>query len=248
MNNAEYLINQIKYAIPIEILEMSFMETPNLNDLPLPLNGVLKNKIIIDKVGADCNLVSGIEAIVDLSNADITQLREGSIYRIGLSVTNGRRILSVLSVGYGYSLQAPYQPTIASAATDMISTSDAKVELSLTGINTIYVPGMFYTPIATLRCILENDPDLGNIAPRLLPHYRKLCILATKFIIYNTMRIKLGTAEVRQGIALGVIKEYIDSYSSAEEEYYELMEKTTKMGILGDRASMNAIARMLSTV
>lgn len=243
MNNADYLVSTIKSKIPMEILLRAFIKPTLYNVIPVSLEQRIKTEIITNKVCRDCNVVSGIETLISLAGVPIQQVEGGSIYNIGLRPTNGKIITSILSVGYGYGVLMPGQATISSALSDIPLSSDVRVELI--GVNTVYMEGYYTMPLTTMRCVLENDAELGNVPVRALKFYSILCVLATKLYIYNTLTIALASGVIIQGVDMGRIKEIVDSYSDAEEMYMEQLEKVPKVVLLSDRVSKNRHIRSL---
>lgn len=238
MNNIDYLITCILREIPREILNMTFVPPNYLGTITPNLHHLIKSTIITDWVLKDCNVVAGIETIIDITNVPIDYVNMGMVLHVGLGPTGGKRMTSVLSVGYGYNAMAGGQPGIASALTEPLQTSDARCQLI--GENIVYVDGYTGVWLTNLRCVLENDAEFNNIPQRALTILSDMCTLAAKAYIYNTMTVRLSTGEIVRGIAMSRIMDLVNGYSDANQMYRELLTtKWAKINYMSDKVSMN---------
>ena len=243
MNNSQYVINNIKSSIPLEILQMCFLPTRELSLFPASLDSLIKQTIIINKVSVDCNMIAGEETNISLIGIPFEQVQGGLIVRIGFGPTNGRVISSALSVNYGNFANAYGGATIASALSAPQYISETRVQL--VGENIIYIEGYVVLNFASLRCILMDDAEFNNLPVRLLQEIVTLCVLATKAYIYNTMTIKLGSGVIVQGVDYGRIKEIVDSYSDANADYHtELTTNWFAMRTMADHVAYTKLIRM----
>jgi len=243
MNNIEYILSVIKRKIPLPILNMAFLPTDTFGRLRPSLSHCIQNTIVNNWVLADANMVAGIETIIDITNCQITTVNMGMIIHVGLGPTAGKVITSVLSVGYGYNALAGGQPGIASALTEPLQTSDARVQL--VGTNIVYVEGYTGVTLTNMRCVLENDEEFNNLSPRAMPFISELCTLAAKAYIYNELSIKLANAVIVNGIDTGKYAEIVNSYSDADQMYTEQRDtKLAKITLLSDPVTRNRIIRM----
>ena len=244
MNNLAYLLSCIRHEIPSEILNMAFLPQTQLGMITPSLDYVITNKVITNWVLRDCNVVSGIETIIDITNVKTEQVNMGLILHVGLGPTGGRNISSVLSVGYGYNAMAGGQPGIASALTEPLQTSDARCQLI--GPNIVFVEGYTGIWLTNIRCVLENDAEFNNISPRALPLLSDMCTLATKAYIYNSLTIQLSNAVVLRGIDMARYMEMVNSYSEAAKEYRDILQtRWVKVNIMADRVSWNRHIRRI---
>jgi len=244
MNNSHYLLTSIKREIPIEILNLVFMDFNRANTLPRSLDYEIKKNILHEWVLADCNLVGGIQAIVDITGIRREETKGGLLIYVGFGPTSGKLITSVLSIGYGYSSYFALAPGISSALTEPTQTSDTRIEL--VGENLVYVEGFVGINITNLRCVLENDKDFNNISPRSLVKLAHMAVLATKAYIYNKARVKFGTATIINGIDMPQIIDTVNSYSDSMEMYRDMLVNVwTKINIMNDRISRNRLVRLV---
>ncbi len=244
MNNIDYLVSVIKRNIPNEILTMVFIDFIKINTLRTNLDYYIKQKVIYDWVVKDCNLVGGIETVIDITTTRRENVDGGILIYVGFGPTAGKNIMSVLSIGYGYTSYFGNQPGIVSALTEPLQVSDSRIEL--VGDNIIFVEGYVGINITNLRCVLENDKDFNNISPRSLPKLSELTLLAAKAYIFNAARIKLGNATIINGIDMPQIIEIVSSYSDSYEQYHEmLINQWTKINMLNDKVSRNRLIKMI---
>jgi hypothetical protein len=232
-------------------------------DTPISIDEQITNLVIKNRVMVDCNLVGGTHALIPLDNLRVEQVDAyTNVYRIPKSLTQGRSIVSVLSVGYGTtSLQGlvgglgSIRPGSVSAAAqagqammDSMSpipvSSTAKVQLIAE--NTIMVRDT-NTLISNgyLRCILANDNEFSHIQLRSILAFCKLVELAVKSYIYNEYTIQMDRAFLSGGQDLGRFKEIVDSYADAEEMYQDyLREKWAKTSFMNDTETYTRFLKM----
>jgi hypothetical protein len=250
MNNVQYLLSCIQRQIPKEILSLCFIVIPGLdrlaqNKLAPSLEYVIQTEIINKWVLTDCNVVAGVEAIIDITRVKSEHLVSGIVLHVGLEPTDGRLITAVLSIGYGFNGLQAGAPGIVSSYTEPVITSDARIQLI--GQNIVYVEGYIGVQLTTLRCILENDNNFNNIGPRALPILSDLCVLATKAHIYNTLSVKLSNAVNVNGIDMGKIADIVNEYSDSITTYKELLNtKWFKVNFMNDRVSYNRHIRRIT--
>ena len=243
-NNIDYLIGCIHREIPTEILNRAFLPPNGLGQLTPNLDHYIHQEVIANWVLVDCNLVAGIETIIDITGVKRELVNSGMIFHVGLGPTGGRTITSVLSIGYGFNIVAGGQPGIASALTQPLQTSDARCQL--VGHNVVYVEGYTGIQLTNLRCVLENDTGFNNVSPRALPLLSELVINAAKAYIYKHLTIRLGTGVIVGGVDTGRITDIVNGYSDANQAYRDLLPKWQKTNFMSDRVSMNRHIRMLT--
>ena len=250
MNNIEYLIDRLKMAVQPEILRMAFTPAHQYqngfiaNTITVGIDSVIRARLIDNILRPDLNIVSGQVAIIDLSSVPVEYVTMGMVYKIGLGPTGGKRIMSVLSVGYGYNALSGGGPSIASALSEPLQTSDARIELI--GENVIYVEGYIGVQLAYFRCMLENDKDLNNINKDGLLALSELFNLLAKAYIWRELSIKLRNAVVVEGIDMGKIEGIIDDYKDCYAQYTEMLNKKwRKMSILNDKVAKSRLIRLL---
>lgn len=243
MNKIQYLIDCVKREIPLGVLRMGFQQPTYLNSLNISLDASIKDKVINNWVLKDCDVVSGIEAIIDITGIPIEYVEMGQVIRIGFGPTGGREITSILSVGYGYNAITGGMPGIVSALTEPFQMSDVRCQLI--GQNIAYIEGYVGVKLTNIRCVLNNDKDFNNIQPRSLPVLKDLCVLATKAFLYNELILNLHNAVNVNGIDMSAILDVVSGYADSVTMYNELMTtKWKKVSILNDAITRNRYVRL----
>jgi hypothetical protein len=272
MNPLAIAVQNIKYNIPDELLQIAFKSLlPNLNyrevDQYISIDEQILSLIIRPRVLLDCNLVGGEQAIIPLDGIVPTYLDNyAMVYRIPKSKTQNRSIISALSVGYlpylssGYGSTAPY---LGYGATTMNGSSEitttamrimdslssippiGNANVQLIGENMVLIKDSFRTTQSYfLRCILANEENLGNLSPRSYPEFSKLCLLAVKSYLYNFLIVKMDQGFIVGGQTLGSVKNIIDSYVDSEEQYQaQLREVFSKVLFMNDQPTYTRFLR-----
>lgn len=265
MNIISKALNEVSYRIPKEILKETFNNrTIHWRDKPISIEEQITNQVIRPRVLVDCNLVGGTEAFIPLEGLEAEIIDNfTSVYRISKQKTQGRSIMSVLSVSFTTQSIASAAGALSGikpgsvtdvglagmAMADSFSsipiTSTARV--SLIGENTIMIRDT--APIASygyIRCILGNDENLANMQLRTIPDFCRLVELAVKSYIYNELTIRIGMAQLSGGQDLGKFKEIVDSYSDSEEMYADFLRTVwAKVSFFNDHQSSTRFLKML---
>lgn len=267
MSTLLYAVSEIKAQIPFDILKLATYidEPPELANLTTVEDKLIK-KVLRKRVLVDANMSGGMEVIVPLTT--LTFVRQDhyyAIYQIDREYTMGRNIISALGIaplpsmtGLPYSgigsntvygcRENPLMAVanrIGSAAAPDVSPHTAHIEVI--GPNTILVNSYFNTNSNLgLRCIIENDEDLNNIQPRSRKAFSYLCVLATKAYIYNRLIVPISSGQLQFGQELGVVKDIVSSYESAEEDYRTyLKEVWAKVAYMNDVGRYNKLVRSM---
>lgn len=251
MNAIQNAIKDIKYSIPIEILQLAFTETDNRLNNFISLDERILASIIRPRVIIDTNIVGGIEARIDLNRCVISGMTNREfIVEVPKILTNGSSIMSVLgivsNVVYSQSTSFSETPAATSSAMNMMNNLGTEnvvqtSRLELISDNTILVSDPTIHLInGVLRAVIENSANMSNLNPRSFNAFSKLCILAVKAYVYNIMLVKMDKAVIYGGHELGVVKEIIDGYSDAEEQYQEYLNTTfRKVQFVNDSDKMS---------
>lgn len=261
-------LSDIKFQIPRDVLNLAFLPRKDIfNKAPLAVDEYIKDKVIGKRVLIDANIVGGRLALIPLNGLKPIQVDPfTTVYQIPKIRTQGCDILSALSVNYypytatGGSVGSSFMTnnslynntSVVSATAQRIADSFSSIppvsvaQCDLVGPNTIYVRDQYRVTFAFfLRCILENDENLNNINPRSWLKFSKLCVLAVKSYIYNNLVIEMDKAQLYGGQELGAIKDVVDGYSDAEEQYQEFLETTwKKVSFMSDTPSFTRLIRM----
>lgn len=262
MNPVQKALSEIKYRIPPEVLHTVFVKrTERWRDAPKSIDEQVMTLVIRPRVMVDANLVGGREIWVLLDGCRIggDDVYE-SVFRIPKNRTNGASIMSVLNVSFADPSRISAAGIAANGQNNMMlqagqavmdamgmipQTSTARIELI--GENVVLVRDVMTMPAnAYLRCLVGNDENLNNIQLRSYHHFSKLVEFAVKSYIYNTYIVQLDIGELRGGQTLGRIKEIIDGYADAEQNYQDyLREKWTKVAYMNDNERWNRTIRAL---
>jgi len=231
-------LDNIKFTIPIEVLNIAFRDTlQNWRQAPVSLDDLIMTKIIKPRVLVDTNLVGGVTVLVSLEGVQPRFVDNYAVlYEVPAEKIMYREIISVLSVSYlpvsgtygtlGNSIGNVLTTNDVSSAAQRVSNSFANIPVTstatvdLVGYNTILIRDQQrVTSNYQLRCVLANEENLNNINPRSYLAFAKLCELAVKAYIYNTLIISIDKAYLVGGQELGAIKNYVDNLSDSNEMY-----------------------------
>lgn len=257
MNAVIKAIQDIKFTIPREVLQIGFVENFDRVNHITSIDERIINSVIRPRVLTDCNLVGGVPVMIDISQCVVhdTANRE-YIIEVPKRLTNNRPIVSCLSLVANHRglLLAPYKGTnpVMTQATHMFNSLNTETiiqtaRLELIGENTILVNEPYLGILnATVRVNVAYDDMMSNLHPRSFIEFSKLCIYAVKAYIYNNCKVKLDQGYVYGGHELGSIGEIIDNYSDSEEMYQEHLN--TIMGKVLFLNEPSNSARLIATM
>lgn len=254
MNCVEYAINTIVNAdIPDYLLKLGF-ENANANfngnwfgvlnesTVEHGIRDQVLHKVVLPK----CNVNGGQTEYIDLSGARMRDLGNGCIeVNCPMIFTGGRRITSVIEVYLGSMTSSTGMLTAGMNAGDACgqgSVSDMMsglvdglspsrsfppvyTNVRMTGVNTFVIFGMNSGTFSmTAKCYLEYDAGLSAIVPRHFDVFAKCALLATKAYLFRTCRYPVAEAVIRSGVTLDAIKDDIDEYRDAYNQFNETFE------------------------
>ena len=235
------IFTTIKNRIPNEILNLVFLTRPHYysNNVPNTIDNAIDTLVFKPIVLLDLNIVGGIETVIDISKCDIqdyTNLEYAnySVITVPYSLTNGRSILSPLSLTFmpaNSNMMGGSDNGLLNSAEamlnhmDPISTGYVTSNLELIGPNTILVRDNMFYSTGYLRVTIENEDNLRNLHPKSAIHIAKLTLEAVKGYIYNKMVIEIDKGYVYAGHELNKFSEIIEKYEDAWEKYDELLEE-----------------------
>lgn len=267
MNALSYATGYIRSNIYHEVLKLAFMEeSMNWYGAPVPLEDHILRKVIRPRVLTDINLVGGQQVIIDISDLKPLYTDTNAIvYKIPLSKTNNREIISVLSIGYlpyasGFNTMATMPGVVSPMSVSDLSAAGARVGYSHSSTppiatasveldgspNTIIIRDSqrLYSTYQ-LRCMIANDERLNNINPTSYLDFAELCCLAVKNYIRLTLTVALDQGYISGGSEIGVIKSYVESLSEADINYRTfLMERWRKVAFQNDKQTMSRFMKM----
>lgn len=267
MNAIEFALSRIRMAIPSKILDIAFYNH-SMNEMlgeMISIDQNIRDLIIRDRVMVVINSINGEMKDVPLHSCKILSgsLLKGYLYQIPKSQTEGRNVISIQNVtlkqmGSAFTGASNYSNVVSgNDMSTLVASSLRKSSIpprySFTDFiyrnnNIVFLPtaiSMF--PIeAHFRCILENDANMTNLAREAQVAFGKLCVLACKGYIYNELLPKLDQGYIEGGAEIGVIKEMIDSYSDANEQFDEFLESTWYItSLYGDQTQRRRATRLM---
>ena len=264
MDALMYCINEIKHQIPYEILHAAMYqgEDPYLSSLTT-LEDKIMTKVIKKRVLLTANVIGGVETLIPLNHITPSFYETlYTVYEIPPELTGRREIVSALNLCYmpgngfmgltsGYTGVGNVNSTHAMSSSSMnpvmnvasrvgssfsMSGVLTNAHLEIVARNTVAVYANYRT-LANfgMRVVVENDSRLSNIQPRSYPHLAKLCVLATKAYIYNTLSIAINSGVLSGGQELGMFKTFVENYADAQEQYeVYLTEKWGQVAFMND--------------
>lgn len=249
MNPITYALNHVKQVIPKEILNRVFISQQNYNFvIPVSLDSRIREEVINPVVMVDCNIIAGVETWIRLNGIP----RENPdpftfIYRIPKTVTQGRSIISALSVSFGEgavigatNLIPVRGNSLQDAGAGLLHSSNpipmiSTAKCQLIGENVVAIMDNMALPTNIfLRCWLENDSEMNHINPRSYLDFARLVEYAVKRYIYTNAIIPMDMGELFAGSQIGRFKETIDGYSDAHEMYVTAREEWGRVASLND--------------
>lgn len=102
--------------------------------------------------------------------------------------------------------------------------------------NTIFCEDNISLTNLALRCKISSDEEFSFIQGGYIRHFSKLCLLATKAWIFKNTIVEMDKAYIEGGVEVGRIKEIIDGYSDANQEFDDfIQEKWRKIQRMTDK-------------
>lgn len=255
MNALSKAMSEIKFNIPLEVLQIGFVENYSRVNHITSLDERILNSVIRSRVLVDANLNGGITVRIPIEQCHYFQVRIGEwIIEVPKTLTQGKSIVSVLSMVTFGNYMGTYPlnniSVITAQASKMYDNSTnmnivQTARLELIGDNTVLVedPSVFIFN-ASLRCNLEYSADMGELNPRFYGTFAKMCVLAVKSYIYNHCKVKLDQGYIYGGHELGSVGEIIDSYSDAEEMYQEHLKLNfKKLAFMSNSENVNRLIK-----
>lgn len=232
MNAVSKALQEIHFNIPSEVLQVAFMEYGSSTNQIISMDERILNSVIRPRVLLDTNLVGGVLVRIPIDQCHVREmLNREFLIEVPKHLTSGRSMVSVLSLismtGYTSIMPNHVNSQFVTAAETMYNNiAYANVvqtaRLELVGENTVFCsePSIFIYS-AVLRCVIENEVNMGNLHPRNYHVFSKLCVLAVQSYIYNHLKVKLDQGYVYGGHELSSITDIVESYSDREEMYQE---------------------------
>jgi hypothetical protein len=267
MNPISKALDEIKFRIPPEILNLVFLQQVyQFRRAPVSLDEQMMTLVIRPRVLFDCNLVGGMMVIVPLDGINPEYIDNYSlVYKIPDERLLNRTLVSVLSIGYMpysnafNSMGTSYGNIAPTSINDTMSTGQRLADsyasippisnavVDIIGHNTVVIRDQFRVSAAyQLRCIVGNDENLNNLNPRSYLAFSKLCELAIKSYVYRTMLIRIDQGYLQGGQELGIVKTFIEGLSDAEENYQTFLnEKWRKVALMNDVPQYDRLVKLM---
>jgi hypothetical protein len=266
MNPISKAMDEIKFRIPAQILDLVFgYKGYGFAQAPISLDESMMNLVIRPRVLVDADLVGGMMVIVPLDGIIPEWIDNYSlVYKIPDARVMNRTIISVLSVGYmpysnGFNSMGTSYGNIAPTSINDVASINQRLAdsyssvppisnavVDLIGHNTVVIRDQYRVSAAyQLRCIVGNEQNLNNINPRSYHMFAKLCELAIKSYIYNTLIVKIDQGYLQGGQELGIVKTIVENLADSEENYQTyLREKWRKAAFMNDVMSYDRLIKL----
>ncbi len=248
MNPVHKMLDEVKYTIPMILLQETFKDNSNWRSAPVSIDERIMNLIIRPRIMVDADLVGGMMIIIPLDGLQPEYIDNYSlIYKIPDDRVLNRTIISVLSIGYmpysngfnsmgtSYGNIAPTSINDTASVNQRLADSYSSIPpisnavVDLIGHNTVVIRDQFRVSAAyQLRAIVGNETNLNNLNPRSYHSFAKLCTLGVKSYIYNELIIRMDKGFLLGGQELGSFKNIVDGYADAEEQYQQYLHETYK--------------------
>ncbi len=99
MNAISQSLQEIKFHIPMQVLQKAFLDTSYLGYNNYSIDDAITTHVLKGKVLPDCNLLGGQTVIIDLAQCYVNAYEVGAnIITVPKNLTGGRSIVSVISV------------------------------------------------------------------------------------------------------------------------------------------------------
>lgn len=262
MNPIVKALDEIKFQIPIEILNQVFISQEALNcGHVVSLDTRIREDILEPRVFVDIDLKGGTEAFIPLDTPVRAEYHDPYtvIYHIPDEVVQNRRIVQVYSVHFallGYQnagMALHYTESPLSASVRQILDSAMRVPPASTSYlnliaHNVVMARFVYLPYKTafMRVRLGSDEALSHIRAPAIPAFSELCVLATKAYIYNRMMVAMDQGQLSGGQMLGMFREIISEYREAEITYQERLIRWSKHSVMNDPEAMRRHIRTVT--
>lgn len=237
-----YALRKVTMRINPTVLNEAFLKPLGKYFVePVSIEHQILTKVVRERVIPDMDVIGGREIFVDLSKVPRETIEQfTTVFRIPKKLTDGRSIISVLSVnfldpnalnsfgttsscGRGELLQAGKAlldsnaniPPVSSAYTEIVAENVICVRYTH-----VLPPNTF------LRCRLSNDENLNGLPQRAFNYFAEAVFLATKAYIYNNMIVEMDQGVIAGGRELGSIRNIVEGFADADEMYEEYLRET----------------------
>ena len=248
MTAIEYALNEIKFNIPSEILELAFKERNDIFSQVVSLDARIRKTVIEGRVIPNCSLTSGVTVKVAIDKCEIKRLPDNEFFiNVPKELTNNKKIITALSLvsntlySYGLPMYANTNGLTSVAGKMFNHLSDENViqtaRLEVVADNLIYVSD----PIVSiyggyLKVKIEYDNKMSKLSMSAYPIFSQACIYAVKSYLRNKLRVQVDQGQIYSGHELSIIKELIDEYQDAEEMYQDMLKTRLKKALFSTQS------------
>ena len=257
------LLNEMYFNIPREIINLAFTQNNNYRNPSTTVDDEITTEVLRKRVMVDLNLASQETVNIPLQFCE-TIYRDISkvAYFIPKTLTNGRSIISVHNTLSNFYMNGDIAmsgrsdvegSSILDNALTLRNNLDSvnitqTARIDLIGENTILIDeGIISDMDVSVTAVLENDANLNNINPRAFKVLAEGFVLAVKAHIYTNTIITLNKGIVYAGHELSIIKDIIDEYREANQDYNEWYKTKWKKAAFtqNDKAMEKYVSMML---
>lgn len=260
-NPISYAISRIKFAIPRQILEKTFIPAGRHRyQESRSIDSFIREKVIDGRVAMDIDLLGSTFIQIPVKSSWISNQGNGEyLIRVPMSSTQGRVITRVTSIELGNGNTAGMQPYVSGNSNAMLNSAQKVISaatptpvtgtphVELLGNNVIYVTDIIFSGYNLyVNCFLAADENFNNLTKPAWGHFAKLCELACKAYIWTELSVTMDQAVLDGGQELGAFKDIVDDYRDAHEMYEEYFrEKWRPVAIRADPKSKERFLRGL---
>lgn len=263
MNPIQKALDLIKFEIPPQILRAFLVNKTLINrHQNVNIDENIMSRVIRPRCLVDCSLVGGAEINIELHGLQAIIVDPvTTVYHIPKERTQGRSITRPMSISYvpantlatmGNQIPTCGVTAIGTAASALLDSQkppplSGTARVRLVGENVIEViDTMRLASYGSLRAIIANDDNMSHLQPASYYDFALLCLHAVKAYIYNENTIEIDIGQIHSGAALGKIRDIVDSYADAGENYQTFLEtRFTKVQVLNDATSTYRIIKGL---
>jgi len=229
--------NDVTYTIPPTTLNVAFGEK---NRYGINMEKTIRDTVIIPRVMRGINAVATDILEINFNKCEILERSINyMVFKVPDNLLGGRYIIEPVSLRISpRSSDVRYDDTNTGNAFDdsvdrlhrEVTGLDVKIytSMKISGSNVITVDGFGLYKNAFMNGVLKVSASvsLDELSPTIKPTFNKLVKLAVQSYIYNFTIESLDRGFIENGYEVPAVKNIIEGYSSAEEDYMEFL--TTK--------------------
>ena len=244
-----YGAKQARFHIPSRVLDMVFKVDTRYGNNFYNVDSAIIDKVLRPRILTDFNLLSNNMVIIPFTKLKILEhIKDMLVVEVPVSVSNGRKLISANSVVNSSAniVPDPQNMMLNNVAKYGAPLSSARITLLTHSV--IRIEGIGDADISrlNLKCMLEYDEQLSAIQPRSFPDLVPFMLAAIKAYIYVELVLDIDEAVIRYGHEVPAVRNVVDKFESANEDYMELLPKVEKILFINDQPSMsNYIKNMM---